>query len=98
MVNAGAVVVDVRDEEKFSSRHLKGAISLPVAVLRQGIPTTFSYAKDRPILVYCGDGVTTGPEGTQLLNDAGYSNAVNLEAGIAGWADAGLPVWLPAKP
>jgi rhodanese-related sulfurtransferase len=33
-----------------------------------------------------------GPEGTELLNKAGYANAVNMEAGIKGWADAGLPV------
>ncbi|MET1082106.1 MAG: rhodanese-like domain-containing protein [Burkholderiales bacterium] len=92
MVEAGALVVDVREEDKFNHRHLPGALLVPVSVLRLGIPATFTYARDKPILVYCGDGVTTGPEGTELLNKAGYTNAVNMEAGIKGWADAGLPV------
>jgi rhodanese-related sulfurtransferase len=92
MVEAGALVVDVREEDKFNHRHIPGALLLPVSALRLGIPATFTYARDKPILVYCGDGVTTGPEGTELLNKAGYANAVNMEAGIKGWADAGLPV------
>jgi rhodanese-related sulfurtransferase len=92
MVDAGALVVDVREEDKFNHRHIPGAVLLPVAVLRLGIPATFAYARDKPILVYCGDGVTTGPEGTELLNKAGFANAVNMEAGINGWAAAGLPV------
>lgn len=92
MVDNGALVVDVREEDKFNLRHIPGALLLPVSVLRFGIPASFTYARDKPILVYCGDGVTTGPEGTELLNKAGYVNAVNMEAGIKGWADAGLPV------
>jgi rhodanese-related sulfurtransferase len=44
------------------------------------------------ILIYCGDGVTHGPEGTEILNEAGYPNAVNLKPGIEGWARAGYAV------
>ena len=32
------------------------------------------------------------PEGTQVLNDAGYKNAVNIRSGIEGWQNAGHPV------
>lgn len=92
MIEAGALVVDVRGEGAFNNRHIPGAISLPLAALRLGIPTSFSYAKDQPVVVYCGDGVTIGPEGTELLNKAGYAKAVNMESGIQGWTAAGLDV------
>lgn len=49
-------------------------------------------AKAMPILAYCGDGSSLGPRGTQALNAAGFVHAVNLKPGIAGWANAGLPI------
>ena len=92
MVDAGAVIVDARAADKFAYRHLPGAITLPLAALRLGIPVSFTAAKDARTLVYCGDGLTIGPEATSLLNRAGYVNAVNLKPGIEGWAAAGLPI------
>jgi rhodanese-related sulfurtransferase len=92
LVDAGAVVIDARAADRFAYRHLPGAISLPLAAIRLGIPASFTVAKDARILVYCGDGLTIGPEATSLLNQAGYVNAVNLKPGIEGWAAAGLPV------
>lgn len=89
---AGAPIVDARALDKFTYRHLPGAITLPLAVLRLGVPASFTAAKDARILVYCGEGLTIGPEATHLLNQAGYVNAVNLEQGIEGWTAAGLPV------
>jgi rhodanese-related sulfurtransferase len=50
------------------------------------------YAKAQPILVYCSDGLSIGPEATRILNEAGYAGAVNLRDGIEGWDKAGLPV------
>jgi len=92
LIDSGALVIDVRGEDKYQSRHIPGALSIPLAILRMGIPGSLAHAQDKPILVYCNDGVTTGPEGTQILNQAGYKQAVNVKAGIEGWADAGLPV------
>lgn len=92
LIDAGALVVDVRDEEKYQYRHIPGALSLPLAALQKGIPASLSQARDKPIVVYCSDGVTTGPEGTHLLNQAGFARAVNVKTGIDGWAKAGLPV------
>jgi rhodanese-related sulfurtransferase len=49
-------------------------------------------AKDRPIVVYCNDGLVTGPRGTEILNKAGFARAVKLKEGIEGWSAAGYPV------
>lgn len=92
LIDAGAVVIDVRPKDKYDGRHIPGAISLPLEVLKHSIPATLAAVKTKPIVVYCGEGTSLGPEGTQALNAAGYSGAVNLKSGIGGWADSGLPV------
>jgi len=92
LIDSGALIIDVRPTDKYNARHLDGAISIPLALLQAGIPAIIAHAKDLKIVVYCTDGITTGPEGTQILNHAGYKQAVNMKAGIGGWADSGLSV------
>lgn len=92
LVDAGAVVIDVRGEEQFAFRHIPGAIYISLAVLRQGIPASFAIARDARIIVYCNMGLLHGEEATHLLQQAGYKKAVNLKPGIEGWVEAGLPV------
>lgn len=92
MIAAGATVVDVRGKGAYDTEHLAGAISVPLDELRDGIPAALTEAKDKPVLVYCGDGVTTGPEATYLLMQAGFKTAVNMTPGFGGWRRAGLPV------
>jgi rhodanese-related sulfurtransferase len=92
LIDAGAVVIDVRSKERYGQGHIPGAMLVPITVLRAGIPASVAHARDKPLVVYCNDGATTGPEGTHLLNRAGYKNAVNVKAGIEGWTGAGLPV------
>jgi len=48
--------------------------------------------RHEPLVVHCGDGVSQGPEGTFILNQAGFAGAVNPRAGIRGWAAARPPV------
>jgi rhodanese-related sulfurtransferase len=95
LIDAGAIVVDVRGPEGYAGRHIPGAISVPLARLREAIPATLSHAVAKPVVVYCGDGVSIGPEGTAVLNKAGFGQAVNLERGIQGWADAGFSLVTP---
>ena len=92
LIDGGAVVVDVRDASAYEARHIPEAMSIPLDALKQAIPASLVYAKTKAIVVYCGDGVSIGPEGTALLTQAGYINAVNLKSGIQGWAAAGMPV------
>lgn len=92
MVDAGALVIDVRGAEQFAYRHVPGAVLVPLSVLRTAIPPAIAAAKARPVLVYCNEGLVHGPEGTHLLQQAGFTNVVNMKAGIEGWSAAGLPV------
>jgi rhodanese-related sulfurtransferase len=92
LIAAGALVLDVRNQAAYEARHIAGAISAPLSKLSAAIPASLAYAHALPIVVYCGDGSTLGPDGTQLLNKAGFQAAVNLKPGIQGWASAGLPI------
>lgn len=96
LIDSGAVVVDVRGAESYGERHIPNAISVPLSSLEGAIPASIAHAIARPIVVYCGDGVTVGPKGTSILNKAGFTKAVNLQGGIQGWTDAGFPIEKPA--
>jgi rhodanese-related sulfurtransferase len=86
------LVVDVRDKSAFNSGHIPGALLIPLDELRARIPVALEGAQTMSIVIYCGDGVTHGPEGTEILNNAGFPNAVNLNPGLDGWKKAGYPV------
>ena len=92
LVDGGAVVIDVREKSAYESGHIPGAVLIPLDELRARIPAALEGAKTMSILIYCGDGVTHGPEGTEILNKAGYPNAVNLKPGLGGWEKAGYPL------
>ena len=92
LIQAGALVIDVRGKEAFDYRHLPPAMLIPLAILQAGIPTSLEQAKERQIVVYCNDGHTRGPEAASILLQHGYKNVVNMKLGIEGWANAGLPL------
>ena len=93
LIDAGALVVDVRGKPQFDHRHIPGAVLVTLDELRAGIPARIAAeAKDRSILVYCNKGLAHGPEATAILNKAGFANAVNLRPGIEGWSAAGQAV------
>jgi rhodanese-related sulfurtransferase len=93
LIDGGALVIDVRGQSQYDARHIPGAMLVALEELRAGIPARLqAVAKDRPIVVYCNEGLVHGPEGTDILNKAGYAGAVNLRDGIEGWAGQGNPV------
>ena len=90
LIAAGAVVVDVRDRSVSGSSHINGALLIPLEGLADRM-SEVSVDKSAPIVVYCNEGTSRGPRGTALLNEAGYTQAVNLKTGIEGWRAANLP-------
>ena len=92
LIDQGAVVIDVRGPKTYGESHIPGAISVPLSALESAIPRSLADAKTKAVVVYCGDGVTIGPKGTYLLNQAGYRQAVNLEGGFKSWKSAGYEV------
>jgi rhodanese-related sulfurtransferase len=90
MVDAGAIVIDVREKSVAATAHLPGALLIPLEVLHAKLSRLEAY-KAYPVVVYCGNGSSRGPEASALLGRAGFSKVVNLRYGIEGWRSAGLP-------
>jgi rhodanese-related sulfurtransferase len=88
LIESGALVIDVRYSP---TTQLPGAMLIPMEVLAARLEK-LEIAKTQPIVVYCGNGSARGPEASQILTRAGFTNVVNLGGGIDSWRAAGLPV------
>lgn len=84
----GYNVFDLRSASDFSAGHIKGAVNV---ALKDVVTTAASYT-DKPILVVCYTGQTAG-QAVMALRLSGYSNAVVLKWGMAGWNPAFKGPW-----
>jgi rhodanese-related sulfurtransferase len=91
-IGAGTVtVVDALPAAPFATRHLPGAINLPI----EQIASVADVLPDMgaAIVTYSTDAACErGPGLAEALAAAGYTNVRNYSEGIADWAAAGLPV------
>ena len=84
-MDAGAVIIDVREESEYADGHIAGAIDIPIRTLAQNldkVPT------DKPVVVYCASGFRAALS-TAALQIMGYSNVRAFPPSYAGWAEAG---------
>jgi len=75
MVQAGALVIDVRTAGEFSGGHIQGSINIPYDVIVREIGT-YEPSKDRPVVVYCRSGARSSSAKNSLQN-AGYTHVEN---------------------
>lgn len=87
----GALLLDVRTPEEWAEGHLAGAAHRDYWGDDNFDTAMNSIPRDRPVLVYCAGGGRSGLT-AQELNKAGHLEVYNLEDGITGWQDEGLPV------
>jgi rhodanese-related sulfurtransferase len=87
LVDDGAQLVDVRAEHEWEMGRIAGARHLPLAELAERVG---ELDRDRPVVLYCRGG-NRSTMATEALAAEGY-DAVKLNEGIVGWADAGLPL------
>lgn len=87
-VDAGAVLVDVREEAEYADGHIAGALSIPIRTVAQSldqIPT------DSTVVVYCASGFRAALS-TAALQIMGYGNVRSFPPSYAGWEAAGEPI------
>lgn len=87
LVHAGAVIIDVREEDEWAAGHAPDARLIPVS---QVAARADEIGTDRPAVIVCRTGGRSNAV-AQLLNSQGI-NAVNLSGGMRAWDEAGLPV------
>lgn len=95
LINAGALVVDVRPAAAFQKGHIIGARNVPMGELGSRVADLEDH-RDRPVLVCCDTGMTT-PKAASILRKASFSRVVNLKGGLAAWERESLPLERQAK-
>ena len=87
VLDAGAVLLDVREPEEWEAGHAPGARHLPLGQVpdRMG-----ELDRTVPIVVVCRAG-SRSALATEWLSTAGF-DAANLMGGMQEWAHAGRPV------
>lgn len=75
LVAQGALLVDVRSPEEFTSGHLDGARNIPVQVLGQRLQELGP--RERPVVLYCRSGMRSA-NAAAALRAAGFTAVYNL--------------------
>jgi rhodanese-related sulfurtransferase len=87
VLDAGAVLLDVREPEEWEAGHAPGARHVPLAQVAERMG---EWDRSEPIVVICRSGGRSALA-TEWLTTAGF-DAANLVGGMQEWAHAGLVV------
>jgi rhodanese-related sulfurtransferase len=96
----GAVLIDVRDPERYEAGHLKGAVNVPSgesardaheSAYAEAVENAGAGPGDRVILV-CGQGNRSARTADALRNEHGFTNVASIIGGSKLWSDLGYPI------
>jgi rhodanese-related sulfurtransferase len=88
LIEAGAFVLDVREQGEWAAGHIAGATLIPLGQLAARISEV---PRDHQIVVVCHSG-NRSAQGRDLLRQAGYPAVTSMAGGMADWVAAGLPL------
>lgn len=92
LINKGARIVDLRDQQAFDAAHIVGAIRVP----SDELSADKRLKKNRAVLVICDNGVSSS-RCIDGLRKAGFDSAFSLKGGLAAWRQENLPLVGPGK-
>ena len=90
LINADAVVIDLRSAEAFARGHIVNAKNIPNDELDDGMEKLDRF-KSKPIVAVCDTGIASGKI-VNALRKAGTDNVYGLRGGINAWTQASLPL------
>ncbi|MER1998368.1 MAG: FAD-dependent oxidoreductase [Lysinibacillus sp.] len=80
LVESGAVIVDVREENEFANGHIKGAMNVPLSQLRERMA---EIPKEVPVYVHCRSSQRSY-NAVMALQGSGYENVYNIAGSFLG--------------
>lgn len=83
------LLLDVRTPGEYAAQHVPGSVLIPLNELSSRLGEIADY-KTRDILVICRSG-NRSRVASEILTEAGFTNVYNIDRGILGWAQSGLP-------
>jgi len=90
MSQQGALLLDVREPAEYAAIHAPNAKLIPLGEVGLRLKEIEAY-KDKPIAVICRSGRRSA-KAVALLQEAGFSQVVNVQGGTNAWEQAGLEV------
>jgi rhodanese-related sulfurtransferase len=94
LANSGALILDVRDSAAYEAGHIIEARHVPAAEIGQRAESFKKY-KEKPVLVYCENGVASAGA-ARALRAGGFGKVVTLRGGLGDWRQENLPLVKPA--
>ncbi|MEO8793858.1 MAG: rhodanese-like domain-containing protein [Daejeonella sp.] len=89
-VQAGAVVIDVREDNEWDKGHVKDAIHLGRGIIERDIIEEIP-DKESELILYCGGGFRSALS-AENLQKMGYKNVYSMAGGWRAWQDQKAPV------
>ena len=88
-----SIFIDARPPDEYAELHITGAINLPPESLESGgEPAVAGIAKDRQIVVYCGQvNCDAALKVAEKLQSLGYTQVTAFLGGFRVWDEAGYP-------
>ena len=90
LINADAVIIDLRSPEAFARGHIVNAKNFPYADIDANQEKIARF-KAKPILTVCDAGINS-TRAMETLRKAGIESVYGLKGGIAAWTQANLPL------
>lgn len=90
MIEDGAVLIDVREDNEFDDSHAAGAVHMGRGVIDRDIIQAYP-DKTTEIVLYCGGGFRSALAADNLQK-MGYTNVWSMDGGWAAWKDSGAPI------
>lgn len=88
-VQAGATLIDVREDNEWNEAHAEGATHIGRGVIERDIVGKFP-DKDAELILYCGGGYRSALAGDNLQK-MGYRKVLSMAGGWTAWKDANAP-------
>ena len=92
-IDAGAILVDVREDDEWRAGHAANAVHLGRGVIERDILQAFP-DKSAELILYCGGGYRSALAADNLQK-MGYPNVFSMAGGWKAWKDAAAPTDMP---
>lgn len=85
---AGAFILDVREESEWNEFHIPGSPLIPVDTLANRLN---ELPRDKEIIVVCRSG-NRSTRGRDILRSAGFTQVSSMTGGLTQWKAQGYPI------